>query len=108
MTECLLNYGHQMMHLADHTPDLRSVLFLNHLRDSAEAECFQRAFLVNGVTDLTLDLLDFYFSHVCTSLSSKYFLHRNATVACHCVGIAHLTKGLDSCLHQIVGVGRTL
>ena len=108
MTECLLNYGHQVMHLADHAADGRSVLLLDHLRDFVEAESLKGAFLVNGVTDLTLDLLDFYCSHVCTSLSSKYFLHRNATVACHCVGIAHLTKGLDSCLHQIVGVGRTL
>ena len=95
-----------MTHFPDHAADSRCVLFLDHLRDFVEAEGLKGAFLVDRITDLALDLFDFYCCPIRTSLSSKYFLHGNATLSGDGISITHLAESLDGGFHEVVGVGR--
>ena len=92
------------MHLVYHSPDSRSILFLDDFTDAVQTERLKSALLVNGVTDFALDLLDFDSSHLVSSLSSKYFLHGNAPVAGDRVSVADLAERLDSSLDEVVGV----
>ena len=46
------------MNLTNHTTDSRSIFLLYNLRDLAKTQCLKGTLLVNGITDLTLYLLD--------------------------------------------------
>ena len=98
------------MNLANHTTDSGSVFLLDLLADLAKAESLKGTLLVNGITNLTLNLLNLDCCHSLNLLflSSEYFFHTDSTSTCHGVGVAHLRQGLDGSLHQVVGVRRTL
>ena len=59
----LVNNGHKMMNLANHSTDSRAVFLLNHLVDLAKTQCLKRALLVDGIANLALDLLNLNCSH---------------------------------------------
>ena len=54
---CLVNNGHQMMNLANHTTECGRIFLLYNLADLTKAEGLEGTLLVNGITDLTLNLL---------------------------------------------------
>ena len=105
---CLVNNGHQMMNLANHTTEGRSIFLLYYLADLTKANSLEGTLLVNGLTDLTLNLLNLNCCHSYTSLSVEYFIHTDSTSTCYGIGIAHLAQSLDGSLYQVVGVRRTL
>ena len=98
------------MNLANHTADSGGILLLDHLGDLVETQCLEGTLLVNGITDLTLNLLNLNCCHsvYLLFLSSEYFFHTHTTHTCYSVGITHIAQGNDGSLHQVVGVGRAL
>ena len=51
------------MNLANHTADSGSIFLLHYLRDLAKSQCLDGTLLVNGITDLTLNLLNLDCCH---------------------------------------------
>ena len=100
-----------MMYLTNHTTEGGGIFLFNLLTYLTKAESLEGTLLVNGITDLTLNLLNLYSCHslyTSTYLTSKYFIHTDATIACHSVGVTHQAQSLDGGFHQIVRVRRTL
>ena len=52
-----------MMNLTDHTTDNRSIFLLYNLRNLVQTQRIERALLVNRISDLALNLLDFNCCH---------------------------------------------
>ena len=59
----LFNYRNEVMNLANHATDARSILNLNNLRDLVETKCQQRALLVYRSVNAALNLLNFNRCH---------------------------------------------
>ena len=51
------------MNLANHTADSGGILLLYHLGDLMKTQSFEGTLLVNGITDLTLNLLNLNCCH---------------------------------------------
>ena len=59
----LINDRYEVMNLANHATDTRSILNLNNLRDLTETERQQSALLINRSVDAALNLLNFNCCH---------------------------------------------
>jgi len=81
---------------------------LNNFVHLGQTKCIKGTFLVFRSTDTALYLLNFYSCHSFFSLSIKYSVHTDASVISNHLGVAKFLKSLNSCLHQVMGVGRTL
>ena len=94
------------MNLADHTADAGTIFNLNLLRDFVKTQGKERTLLIDGGSNLALNLLDSDFCHfpILLLLSVKHFIHADTTLSGNGIGVADFAQGEDGSLHQVVGV----